>query len=177
MADIVSFGIFGIIFLLMIILICVLSSIQNNNIQSDLAQLSCNYPLYNSIDYLNNTVVYGKGGAYYQCFFCFNCVPQGVSITINTRPYNSTSFAGSFPNGWFMFAGDTIGSFASKTFATLDLGRTVLTASTPFGFNILGYTLQSVNALGQFFIVCIYMVCYIGIGIFLYKSVSPWAEG
>lgn len=172
--EIASLGIWGILFLLTIVIISTASSIKNNNIQSDMAQLSCNYPLYNSIDYLNNTVVYGKGGAYYQCFFCSNCVPQGVSITINVRPYNSTSFAGSFPNGWFMYAGDSIGSFGSKTFATLDLGRTVLASTTPFGFNILGYTLNSLNALGQFFVIFIYTICYIGIGIFLYKSISPW---
>ena len=172
--ELASLGIFGMFFLVMLMFISTVSIIKNTNIQSDIAQVSCNYPLYNAIDYLNNTVVYGKGGAFYQCFYCFTCVPQGVSITINIRPYNATSFGGSFPNGWFMYAGDTIGMFGEKTFATLDMGRSVMASVTPFGFNILGYTFNSLNGLGQLLIIAIYTFCYLGIAILIYKAVSPY---
>lgn len=48
---------------------------------------------------------------------------------------------------------------------------------TPINFNILGFTLSDIGGVGLLVITFMYLICYVGIGIFLWKALNPLGGG
>lgn len=75
--------------------------------------------------------------------------------------------------GVFYYIGDYISElFGNKVVAIFTLISYIL---TPANFDILGYTLADVTGIALLFIIGLYSFAYIAIGIFLYKTISPFA--
>lgn len=142
------------------------------NIEARFNELTCPLPLYDGVDYLNGTIVYDTGfGSDYRCTFDPLSAPPGTQISVTAKQYNATSFS-AFPSGWFVFAADTITEIGIKIGAFFTLITYIL---TPINFNILGYTIADLSGFALMFVISIYIICYVVIAVFIYKSASPFS--
>lgn len=169
------------IYILLIGIVSNAGTTSINKINDQFAKLQCPTPLYNLVDFGNGTIINsdvvkntGKNyGSYYQCFYDTTSNPPSVHTTINFINYNATSFT-AFPDGWFKYVGDWVGSVMFKIGAVVNLLSYIL---TPINFNILGITLANLTGFALMFVIFSYLVAYLGVGLMAYKSVSPFVGG
>jgi len=45
---------------------------------------------------------------------------------------------------------------------------------TPINFNILGFTIDDISGTGLIIIIFMYLICYVGIALFLWKALNPF---
>jgi len=121
---------------------------------------------------LNDTagVTYGDDGTVFRCSIDTLSSP-GFQVQITNKDYNAVTLG--FPSGWFVFAGDFIGSALQRINQTFTLiGFFIL----PTGFNIFGYDIVDLNLLALIIVISAYAICYIFIAVMLYKIISPFAS-
>lgn len=165
-----------------------------NNIENQMYLLNCPLPIYEGV-VLNNTditiegfaVVYNithnvdingfttgndqdKAGTKFICSIDeLSPAPFGVLET--PRQYGITLF-GFIPYGQLGFVSDWLGT----SFGRLQAGFTLISFFvTPANFNILGYGLGDIGGVALMFVIGIYAMCYIFIGLWIYKTVSPFS--
>lgn len=143
-----------------------------DNIQQQFDRLSC--PMPSQTGLWNSSGVIQYSGATYN----YEDVSTPV-LTLTCTPIHTTDgvdyLFGSpaVALGVFFYIGDYISElFGNKLVAVFTLIAYIL---TPANFDILGYTLADITGVALIFIVSLYSFAYIAIGIFLYKTISPFA--
>jgi len=157
------------------------------NINVQFLKLSCPTPLDNGVDnMLNGTagldITYNVDidgnatsneqeivGTFYKCDADFSSNPPTTSIQTTIKQYKAVCFS-VIPCGWFGYIGDYISILAEKITAFFTLVSYIL---TPINFNILGFTIADIGGVGLMLVIGLYIFCYIGIGVFIYKTALP----
>lgn len=129
---------------------------QRNAIQN----MQCPFPQWNNI---NSTT-----GTFYEC----GTNTTGDFESSLPRHYPTDNGFG-IPTGWFEFTADNLITGFNKLSSIMVL---IVGFITPIGFNILGYTFSDVSGLASVFIWTLYGLAYMFIGIFLYKTISPFVS-
>lgn len=143
-----------------------------DNIQDQFDRLSC--PMPSQTGLWNNSGVITYSGATYNYEDVSTPVLTLTCTSVHTLDgvdyLNGQPLA---PVGALYYVGDYISEiFANKLVAIFTLIGYIL---TPANFDILGYTLTDITGIALLFIIGLYSFAYIAIGIFLYKSLSPFA--
>ena len=178
--NLTTWFIFGIITIMLFAIISNMGQTSINNINDQFAKLQCPTPLYSIVDLGNGTFINSNSnshtgfnyGSDYICFYDPTSNPPSVHETITHINYNATTF-NAFPNGWFSYVGDLFASVMFKVGAVVNLISYVL---TPINFSILGYTISDISGVALMFVIGVYIFAYIPIGIYIYKSVSPFVS-
>lgn len=180
--NLVSIGIFGIMFLAVLGLISNTSEESVIKIQDQMFLMNCPMPIYNGVATLhtiegyalNYTVTYASNikadfnGTKFICTASDGLL--GASTTIYA--YGASTFWGTLPYGWIGYISDTLGNVFSQLQAFFTL---VSYFVTPENFNILGYTSNDLGGIILMLCALMYAFCYIAIGALLYKVISPFA--
>lgn len=141
-----------------------------SNIENEFAIMNCPFPLYSGRDFLNGTIIYetSSSGTFYECYK--DPLSQfPTTIAYYDHNYNATAFS-TIPTGWLGYTGDWLTTLSHKARSVGAIATFVL---TPINFDFLGYTIADIGGIGLLFLIILYAVCYLGIGIFLYKSALP----
>lgn len=172
-------GMFAIIFLAILGFVSNSSEASQNNIADQMFLMNCPLPIYDGVATLNSiegfalnyTVSYGNGtvndGTRFECNASNGLFGANTVII----PYGETLFD-FIPYGFLGYLSDSITTLFQRVQAMFTL---VSYFVTPSNFNILGYTLADLGGFALLIIVILYAVCYIFIGIMLYKVISPFS--
>jgi len=117
-------------------------------------------------------VTFGGLGTVFRCFVDGLSTPPGYEVIMSNKDYQVTTLG--FPSGWFIYAGDFIGSSFQRLTQVFTL---ISYFVTPTNFNILGFTLEDLSGIALMMVVSLYALCYIAIGVLVYKILSPFAGG
>lgn len=181
--NLISLGIFGIIFLMILGLVSNSSTESQENIQEQMFLMNCPLPAYDAqwnatnvtikgfTVILNNSagVAYGGDGTVFRCRIDELASGTGFQVLMTNKDYKEVTLG--FPSGWFKYAGDWIGSAFQRINNMFALvGFFVL----PTGFNIIGFAFEDLTGYALFIIVFIYALCYLFIGAMMYKIISPF---
>lgn len=182
--NLISFGVFGIMFLIILAIVSNASEDSQENIQNQMFLINCPLPSFDgqynatnvTIDgfavILNQTTVsYGGDGTVFRCLIAPLTPFPAFQVTMTNKNYQSVNAFG-FPDGWFFYAGDFIGSALQRINQLFTLIGFFV---TPTNFNILGFTLADLSGIPLMMVITMYALCYIAIGILIYKVVSPFS--
>jgi hypothetical protein len=106
----------------------------------------------------------------------FTCVDgnEGLDLPsapqVNTIVYTTANNWFNIGLGYLFYISEVISNIVQKILAVFTLMSYIL---TPINFNILGYTIEDIGGLALMFVIGVYIFCYIGIGVFLYKTILP----
>lgn len=164
--------------------------LASTKIQIDVMKLQCPLPIYNGVEnlYLNETglqvfgnITYGDSvtenttGTFYECQW--DSTIDSPTYSIILKEYGTMCFA-VIPCGHLGYLSDTLSVAGEKFLAFLSLiSSFFISALNPFEFEILDTGLADLPSWGQAFIVGIFVFCYVGIGVGIYKIVSPFGGG
>ena len=182
--NLISFGIFGIIFLSILAVVSNASEDGQENIQNQMFLMNCPSPSYDGqwngtnvtivgfVVILNNSagVDFGGDGTVFRCLITPLTPFPAFQVIMTNKNYQEVTLG--FPSGAFIYLGDFLGSSFQAINNLLQLIGLFI---APTGFNILGFGLEDLSGIALMFVIGIYAYCYIGIGILLYKVVSPFS--
>ena len=178
---------FSIVTLMLFAIISNSSVTGLTNINIQFHKLRCPTPLEQGVDQMTNgtagleitynvdingnstTNEQAQVGTFYRCEFDPLSAPPGTSIQTTIKQYKATCFS-VIPCGWFGYVGDYLSILGEKIGAFFTLVSYIL---APVNFNILGYTIADIGGVGLMLVIGLYIFCYIGIGVFLYKTALP----
>lgn len=174
--NLVSTGVFGLIFLAVIAIISNYAPTNQDTIQVLFDKLNCPMPAITGTWNSSGTIMYDGGRYNYNG----NLGPSGTVLTLTCTPVHTLDgfdyFYGSptLPFAGFPFwIGDFVSEIISnKLVAFFQLLSFVL---SPASLNILGFTIADIDGLPLMFVIGIYLMCYIAIGAMIYKIISPFA--
>lgn len=184
--NVISIGIFGIIFISILGLLSNSSTTGTKKIEDEMFLMNCPSPIYSGTAVagspsafigfsVNYTISYNSSdhglGSSFQCKIDNITGNEGFSI-VSTR-YNATAFS-VVPTGWFRFVADTVTTSLNYVYHLFVI---IALFVTPMNFNILGITFAELTGIGLALVVLIYALCYIAVGAMIYKVVSPFAGG
>lgn len=169
----------AIIFLAIISIVSNSSATATANIDEQFDRLSCPMPaisgLWNNtgtITLTNATYNWENagGGSGAQPPATLTCTevhtPQGIDY------FYGASFVSPAVIGWAYFLGDWISELVfNKVSAFLTILFYIL---TPANFNVLGFTIADLSGFALMAIIGLYAISYIIIGVFIYKTISPF---
>lgn len=159
------------------------SSDSLDNIEEQIFLINCPMPIFNGIAILNSidgysvnyTVSYNvlngtsTEGTKFIC--SIDSITQAFTASTSIEPYGASLFD-TIPFGWLGYLAD----FMTSIFQTLQAVFTLISFFvTPTNFNILGFTLNDLSGIPLFSIIALYALCYISIGLMLYKLISPFS--
>lgn len=171
--NIVSIGIFGLIFLSVTGLINSTAPANLDNIQDLFDRMDCPLPSITGLWNNTGTIEY-SGGTY-------NYPDVGTQVitltctqvhTLNGFDYAYGSPTIPFAGMPFFFADFISEVIANKLTAFFELIGFLL---SPANLSVLGFTVADASQFAQFIIGIIYLFCYVSIGALLYKIISPFA--
>lgn len=180
--NLISFGIFGVLFLIILSIVSNSSTESLRNIEEQVFLINCPLPIYDGIAVLNSingysinyTVTHGNttegDGTLFIC--SIDSITGAFTASTVIKPYGSASFFDVIPIGWLGYVADTITSAFDSVYHVFVLLSFFI---TPTNFNILGFTLDDLTGQALFMVIAIYGLCYIAIGILIYKVVSPFS--
>lgn len=174
------------IFMTILAIISNTSETGLESVQNQMFLLNCPLPTfdaeYNStnvtiegfavvLDSAPANVTYGGLGTVFRCYVDPLSSGTGFTVIMTNKDYQAVNAFG-FPDGWFAFIGDFIGSSFQKI---SNLFVLIGFFVTPTNFNILGYTLSDIGTIALMVVIAIYAICYIAIGAVVYKIISPFS--
>ena len=182
--NLISFGVFAIIFLTILAMVSNASEESQENIQNQMFLMNCPLPSFDGewnstnvtivgfVVILNDTagVDYGGDGAVFRCIIAPLTPFPAFQVDITNKPYNSENSFG-IPTGWYSYTADFLGSLFQRINQLFTLIGFFI---TPTNFNILGFTLDDLSGIALLMVIAMYSLCYIAIGVWLYKTVSPF---
>lgn len=177
-------AIFSIMFLIVLAIVANSSEDSQQKIQNQMFLINCPLPSYDglwnatnvTIDGFaviqNNTagVAYGGDGTVFRCLISANTPFPAFQVIMTNKNYQEVTLG--FPSGAFKFFGDFIGSAFQRISNVFQLIGFFI---TPTNFNILGFTLADLGGTALLLVIAIYALCYISIGVWLYKVISPFS--
>lgn len=144
-----------------------MTNYTQQNISSALAKINCPAPDFNTgWDRTNCSHPPASRGSY-------------VNDKFTLWDFNSTvlnTWNAAIPTGWFDYASDWLDSFNEHNAGWAGLMATATSGATPAGFTLLGYHIADLNATAIAFVIMLYGFCYLGIGVLLYKAISPFVR-
>lgn len=171
--NLISFGFFGLILLIILAFISSQSPTNLSNIDKEFKRLTCPMPAISGL--WNQTNVLQYTGATYNYRSVSN---QTLTLTCTQiHTLNGVDYNYGQPTvaiGVFYFAQDVLSSVLDKVLAFFTLVSIVL---SPANFSILGYDINDLNTTGKAFVIAIYIASYIAIGAMIYKLASPFSGG
>jgi|SRR6185503_751792 len=183
--NLISFGIFGIIFLMFLAVVSNTSEDSQERIQNQMFLINCPLPSYDgqynatnvTIDgfavILNTSsteVSFGGEGTVFRCLITPLTPFPAFQVIMTNKDYQEVTLG--FPSGWFKFAGDFLGA----TFQQLNnIFQLIGFFVTPSNFSIFGFTLDDLGGTALALVISLYALCYVSIGILIYKVASPFA--
>lgn len=182
--NVISIGIFAIIFLILIGILSNVSDAGQKNIQDQMFLMNCPKPIYSgvignvtftsyfSFNYTTSQTAGNATGTFFECRLDFLSVNH-PALSIIEKEYGHTVFS-AIPDGALLWIGDTLYIVGQNVTAFLTL---ITYFVTPVNFNILGITVSDLGGIALTVVIATYALCYIFIGIFLYKTVSPFGGG
>lgn len=171
-------------------LLVIMSLVSNSgessidNIEAQMYLLHCPDPIYNGVATLqaiegfrvNYTIAYSNSTTDFEGTF-FVCTIDSITGNFQAsaviKEYDATLFD-FIPIGWFGYVADWLSNGLQKVQAFFTLLTFVL---LPVNFDVFGFTLADLSGLGLIAIIALYAFCYIWIGAWIYKTVSPFAGG
>lgn len=178
-------GIFGIIFIAILGIVSNTGTTSADNVEDQMFLMGCPMPLWSTFP--NNTSIEGfavtydtiRNDTFANNIYVFDCFIDPVSDNRGLTVTAYLSSSGFFANFSNLFA--TLGFlyFAFQTaFANAIAMFTLITFYlTPINFDILGFTIADIGGQGLALVVFIYAICYISIGLMIYKLVNPLGSG
>lgn len=153
-----------------------------DSIEEQMFLMNCPYPVYSALVNVNNitgfnvgyTLNYTTGNENTVVVFDCNVDPITGNFGVDLVVYDpDEGFFALFDNAfaWVGYLHATFTSAFQKIQAFFTLVSFVV---TPTNFNILGFTINDLGGVGLFVVVGLYVMCYVGIGIFLYKNLNPF---
>ena len=181
--NLISFGVFGLLFLIFLGIVSNSSSDSLDNIEEQIFLMNCPMPIFNGIATLNSidgyavnyTISYptlngtSTEGTKFIC--TIDSITQNFSASTSIEPYGATLFD-FIPFGWLGYLADVLTAMFQSVQAVFTL---IAFFMTPTNFNILGFTLADLSGIPLFSIIALYALCYVSIGVMLYKMLSPFA--
>lgn len=176
--NLVSIGVFGIIFLAVIAIISNYAPDNQDAIQDLFDRINCPMPAISGLVNVTGVITYsdatynwrnGGGGTGAQPPATLTCTEVH---TLEDFDYLYGSPTVPFA-GFGFFIGDFISEIiANKLPALFELIGFLL---SPASLNILGFTIADIEGFPLMMVIAIYIMCYIAIGALLYKIISPFA--
>lgn len=162
-----------------IILLAIISVVSNsgatatNNINDQFDRLSCPMPAISGL--WNNTGTIELSGATYNYPSVSN---QTLTLTC-TEVHTLDGFDYAYGSPTVAFAGSMffIGDWISELIVNkLGAFFTILFyILTPANFEVLGFTIADLSGFALMAVIGLYAIAYIFIGVFIYKTISPFA--
>jgi hypothetical protein len=170
--NLTAIGIFGIMFLAVIAIISNTGATSISNIQHQFDRIACPLPSQSGLWNSSGTIV--LTGATYNYP---NVGNQTITLTCTgIHTTNGVDYLYGAPGvalGVFFYIGDYVSEIlANKVSAFFTIVYYIL---TPANFNVLGYTISDLAGIALMFVIAIYAICYIAVGAWLYKVLSPFA--
>lgn len=171
--NLISIGIFGVIFLSMIAIVSNYAPTNQSNIQSLFDRINCPLPSITGLWNNTGTIEYSGGTYNYP-----DVGTQVITLTCTqVHTLNGFDYAYGSPTipfaGFPFFVGDFVSEIlANKLTAFFELLGFLL---TPASLNVLGYTIADLSGFPLMAVITMYIMCYIAIGAMLYKIISPFA--
>lgn len=158
-------------------------------IQGQMFIMNCPLPIYNGVATLdpiapfngfalnytvtsNPDITTDFNGTKFECTYDPLSAPPHLGANTVIYNYGATTFFGTIPYGWLGYLSDTLGNIFGRLQAMFTL---ISFFVAPTNFNILGYSLTDLGGFALMFVIAIYAFCYIAIGAFLYKTLSPFS--
>lgn len=180
--NLISLGVFGIIFLLLLAIASNASDTGLQSIQDQMYLMNCPLPIYNGIATLNSidgyalnyTIAYNNtvdsNGTFFRCSLDLLSNPH-FNASSEIKEYGYTLFS-AIPIGWLGFVSDSLTVLGQRIYAFFTL---VSFFVTPSNFNLLGYTIADLTGIALMIVIGAYGLCYLFIGAMVYKIVSPFS--
>lgn len=186
MVDLMHLGMFAIIFLALLGIVSNSSESSLLHIEQQMFLMNCPFPIYNgeatvnsidgyTVNYTvskSNLIKNNFNGTRFDCTIDPLSGPPQIGVSTAILQYGASTFWGTIPYGWIGYLSDTLGNLLDRMQAMFTIVGFFI---TPSNFNILGYTLGDLSGMALFVIVAVYAMCYIFIGIMIYKIVSPFS--
>jgi len=170
--NLMSIGMFGMIFLAILAIINNTSPTAISTIQQQFNRISCPLPSQSGLWNSSGTIMYVGGTYNYP-----NVGNQTLTLTCTyVHTLDGIDYYYGQPAvaiGVFFFVGDYISEIlANKVSAVMEIVFYIL---TPANFSVFGYTINDLSGIALMIIIGIYAFCYIAIGAMLYKILSPFS--
>lgn len=154
-------------------------------IEGQMFLMNCPYPTFSAVPIVNNitgftveyTMNYSSGNE--NTVVVFDCSIDSITgnYQVSTIVYDpSEGFFALFDNA-FAWVGYVHATFTSAFQHIQAFFVLVGFLVTPSNFNILGFTIADLSGVALMIVVGLYLMCYVGIGIFLYKNLNPLSGG
>lgn len=145
-----------------------MTNYTQQNISNSLAKINCPAPDFNTgWDRTNCTHPPASRGSYVNDMFF---------LWRNVNLFGFGNWTAGIPIGWFNYASDWLDSFNEHNAGWGGLMATATSGATPAGFTLLGYHIADLNPTAIAFVIMLYGFCYLGVGILLYKAISPFVR-
>lgn len=166
--EMVHIGVFAVILFLFISIASGVTNYTQTNIQTSLVKLNCPTPDFNTgWDRTNcNNPPPSRGGYANDLFILWK----------NVNLFGFGNWTAGIPVGWFDYTADWVSSGVEHTSGWFGLFSVALSGASPSGFSILGFHTTDLNPLGVVFVLMLYGFCYLGIGLLIYKGLSPFVR-
>lgn len=182
-------GLFAIIFLGILGIVANTGQTAVANITVALFKMNCPLPIFEGVasnvtlssSTITYNVIHGRDingnpttdpqdmvGTYFDCQENMN-LPNLSTII---KEYGSVQAFTAFPYGWFGYVADLLTVLFDKIQNTFVLLYFFL---TPANFDIFGFTIADLSGIALMFVIMIYAICYLFIGILAWKMISPFA--
>jgi hypothetical protein len=178
--NITTMALFGIIVIMIFAIVSNTSTTGLSNIDVQFLRITCPLPINAGVasnltitgSTLSYDVTYDTSGGDYHVttFHCGDGNVMGASTTVYTTANNWFNVG----LGYLFYISEVISKLFQSLIGLMTLLSYIL---TPINFNILGYTIADVSGIALMVIIGIYIICYIFIGIFIYKAVMPSGGG
>lgn len=171
-----------------LITLSILSNVGEDSvdrIEEQMFLMNCPLPIFSDIATLNSidgysvnyTITAGEingtdtEGTRFIC--SIDSITGNFQASTSIEPYGEALFD-FIPFGWLGYLAHTL----TDIFARLQAMFTLVSFFvSPTGFNILGFTLDDLTGFALLLVISIYGLCYLAIGVMMYKILSPFAGG
>lgn len=155
------------------------SAIGLSNINIQFFKMNCPLPITNAVatnlntnpprNFITYNVTYDNSTSDYHVT-TFHCSDDNSSISASTTVYTTANNFFNIGISYLFYASQVIMNFVIKIQAFVTILSYVL---TPINFNILGFTINDIGGQALMLVIGVYVFCYTGISIFLYRAILP----
>lgn len=171
MVDVMHLFVFALMFLITLGFINQTNPSAQEETQKKFNEMTCPMPAITGLWNASGTIQYS--GATYNYPSVSN-----QTLTLTCTPIHTLDgfdyFYGTPLNaigGTLIFIADYISEAFYKIQSFFSLLASIL---SPASFDLFGYTIDDIGLMGQIFVTSLYIVCYIFIGVGIYKIVNPF---
>lgn len=182
-ATIFGMGIFAILFLATIQLVSTSTGEGLENVERQMFLMNCPPPFYDAkwngtnvtiegynVVFNMSAVDFGGEGTVIRCLLTPNTPFPNFQVILSNKDYQATTLG--FPTGGVSYFLDSMGSFFQRINNFFFLVGFYV---NPASFDILGYGFEDLSGLFLAMVILMYAMCYIAVGVMVYKIVSPFA--